>query len=137
MLLCSVQEGKLSICTCPYLNKCITRLRLHEDRLALEFHQQEHWSHFLVPWHRLARVETVKGTGYCQVLIMVLSHSDGIRSFMPSDYNVMTFHKTTVTAHSKLISEVIENNFYSVFIWFKYLYLPDTVFYSKVHRISY
>lgn len=42
MLLCSVQEDKPSSCTYPCLNKCITRLHLHEHKLELEFHQQDH-----------------------------------------------------------------------------------------------
>lgn len=86
--------------------------------------------------HGLAGVEPVKGTGYYRVLITMLSQSDGIRSFIYSKYNVMTFHKTTVTPHLQRISEDFEDNFYSVFIRFKHQHLPDTVFYSKLHKIS-
>lgn len=53
------------------------------------------------PWHRLARAETMKGTGYCQVLIMVLPHSDGFISFIFSEYSAMTFHKTTFKTYPR------------------------------------
>lgn len=49
--------------------------------------------------HGPARAETMEDTGYCRILITVLSQSDGVRSFTYPEYNVMTFHKTAVTPH--------------------------------------